>query len=205
MLAVIDYEVGNLGSVYKAFRYLGAPVSLTKDPAELQKASGLILPGVGAFAEGAANLRRLGLESIIRERLQKGTPFLGICLGLQLLFETSEENAGSDRLAIGLGLCRGAVRRFPAGLKVPQIGWNELKFTRPSPLFAGLQSGCHVYFLHSYYAAPADCRLVVATTDYGIDYCSAIELDNIYAVQFHPEKSGEVGLAILRNFCAICS
>jgi glutamine amidotransferase len=204
MIAVIDYEAGNLGSVYKAFKYLGKEVCLTKDPDAIKKADGIVLPGVGAFASGMASLKRLGLQDVLRTCLAGGTPFLGICLGLQLLFENSEENTETG-LVEGLGICRGSVVRFASGQKIPQIGWNQIRFTQITPLFIGLNSGCNVYFLHSYYAKPKDAGLTIALTDYGIEYTSAVWMNNIFAVQFHPEKSGEVGLTILNNFCEVCS
>ena len=210
MIAIIDYGMGNLHSVNKALAYVGADPVITQDPDVLQRAAGAVLPGVGAFARAMEHLEEAGLIEPIRALLATGKPFLGICLGLQLLFETSEERFGADEpLPRGLGIIPGRVCRFPTndavpGLKVPQIGWNTLRFPRPSRLFNGIESGSWVYFVHSYYAAPDDPDVVAATTEYGFEYCSAVERDNVMAVQFHPEKSGRVGLHILSNFAALC-
>ncbi|OUN00578.1 MAG: imidazole glycerol phosphate synthase, glutamine amidotransferase subunit [Firmicutes bacterium ZCTH02-B6] len=205
MIAIIDYGMGNLRSVEKALTYVGAEAVITQDPAVLERAAGVILPGVGAFAQAMANLRAAGLIDPIHQALASGKPFLGICLGLQLLFETSEERFDDGpELPRGLGALRGRVRRFPDGLKVPQIGWNTLRFPKETRLFAGIEPGSHVYFVHSYYAEPADSSVTAAVTEYGIEYCSAVEVDNVMAVQFHPEKSSRVGLQILSNFAALC-
>lgn len=205
MIAIIDYGMGNLRSVEKALAHVGAEAVITQDPAVLEQAAGVVLPGVGAFAQAMDNLKAAGLIEPIHRAIASGKPFLGICLGLQLLFETSEERFGDNpELPRGLGVIPGRVLRFPAGLKVPQIGWNTLHFPKQTRLFAGVEPGSHVYFVHSYYAAPADLGVVAAVTDYGIEYCSAVEVDNVMAVQFHPEKSSRVGLQILRNFAALC-
>lgn len=205
MIAVIDYGVGNLRSVQKALQRVGANAVVTKEPKEVAKAAGVVLPGVGAFGKAMESLRRSGLDEPLRAAVRSGRPFLGICLGLQLLFNESEERFGeTSDPPQGLGLLAGRVRRFPAGEKVPQIGWNQLHLPRRSRLFAGVEPGAYVYFVHSYYAEPASAEVVAATTDYGLSYCSAVEVENIMAVQFHPEKSSDVGQQILRNFAALC-
>ncbi len=204
MIAIVDYGVGNLRSVQKALESVGAPAQVTADPAVVDAAAAIVLPGVGAFGAAAANLRQSGLLPPVLAGIEAGKPFLGICVGMQLLFEYSEELYGGERPR-GLGLLPGAVRRFPPGLKVPQIGWNQLEFRRESPLFAGVDAGAYVYFVHSYYCAPADDESVAAVTDYGITYCSSVYLRNIAAIQFHPEKSSRVGLGILRNFRDWCA
>ncbi len=205
MIAIIDYGMGNLRSVEKALAHVGAQAAVTQDPEVLEKATGVVLPGVGAFAQAMDNLKAAGLVEPIRRAIASGKPFLGICLGLQLLFETSEERFCDDAaLPRGLGIVPGRVRRFPAGPKVPQIGWNTLLFPKATRLFAGVDEGSYVYFVHSYYAEPADPAVVAAVTEYGIEYCSAVEAGNVMAVQFHPEKSSRVGLQILSNFAALC-
>jgi len=205
MIAIIDYGMGNLRSVAKALAHVGAEAVITQDARVLQQAAGVVLPGVGAFGEAMDNLRAADLIDPIHQVVRSGKPFLGICLGLQLLFETSEERFAPDApLPQGLGILRGRVLRFPDDLKVPQIGWNTLRFPRPARLFAGVEPGSYVYFVHSYYVVPDDPDVVAAVTDYGIEYCSAVEAGNVMAVQFHPEKSSRVGLRILRNFVALC-
>ncbi|HEY8417629.1 MAG TPA: imidazole glycerol phosphate synthase subunit HisH [Limnochordales bacterium] len=205
MVAIIDYGMGNLRSVEKALAHVGAEAVITQDARLLEQAAGVVLPGVGAFGQAMDNLRAAGLIEPIHRAVRSGKPFLGICLGLQLLFDTSEERFAPDApLPQGLGILRGRVLRFPGDLKVPQIGWNTLRFPRPTRLFAGVEPGSHVYFVHSYYVAPDDPGVIAATTDYGIEYCSAVEADNVMAVQFHPEKSSRVGLQILRNFVTLC-
>ena len=196
MLTIIDYGVGNLRNVFMAFRRLGVEARVTSEAAEIRRAKALVLPGVGAFGDSIGNIRALGLEETILAAIGDGVPFLGICVGLQLLFEVSEE-MGEHR---GLGMLAGRVRRFPAGLTVPHMGWNQIHQTRPIPLWRGLPDGSYAYFVHSYYADPQDPSVVAATTDYGIDYASAVAKGNLYAIQFHPEKSQDVGERILRNF-----
>lgn len=205
MIAIVDYGMGNLRSVQKALLHVGADAVITSEPHVLQDAAGIVLPGVGAFARAMTHLRNLDLIEPVRRAVASGKPFLGICLGLQLLFETSEERFdASQQLPEGLGILPGRVVRFPEGVKVPQIGWNQLRFPKPSRLFAGIPDGSYVYFVHSYYAVPRDPGVVTATADYGLEYCAAVETENVMAVQFHPEKSSQVGLAILRNFAALC-
>lgn len=198
MLTIIDYGVGNLRSVYMAFKRLGLEARVVNRPADLVKATALVLPGVGAFGDAMASLRALQLEQPIVSAIRAGVPFLGICLGLQLLFEVSEE-MGEHR---GLGVLAGRVRRFPPYLTVPHMGWNQIHQAKACPLWRGVPDHTYVYFVHSYYAEAEDRSVVAAWTDYGLDYCSAVAVGNLYAIQFHPEKSQDVGERILRNFCA---
>jgi len=197
VLTIIDYGVGNLRSVYMAFKRLGVEARVTADPAEVRAARALVLPGVGAFGDAMESLQALHLAQPVVDAVNQGTPFLGICLGLQLLFEVSEE-MGEHR---GLGLLAGRVRRFPAGLAVPHMGWNQIHQANSAPLWRGVPDHSHVYFVHSYYADAEERVVVAAWTDYGIDYASAVARGNLYAIQFHPEKSQDVGERILRNFC----
>jgi len=199
MIAIIDYGVGNLRSVQRAFEHVGAEVVVTADPETIGSASAVVLPGVGAFGQAMANLQRAGLADAIRQVIAQGRPFLGICLGLQLLFEQSDE-MGEHR---GLGVFGGQVKRFDVDLKVPQIGWNQIHIQRASPLLEGVANGSYAYFVHSYYVAPADPEIVLATTDYEMDYASVVGQGNVFGIQFHPEKSQAVGLRILRNFTAL--
>ena len=196
MIAIIDYGMGNLRSVQRAFEYVGAEAIVTTDRATIESASAVVLPGVGAFGKAMANLEQAGLTDVIRQVIAQGRTFLGICLGLQLLFEESDE-MGLHR---GLGIFGGQVKRFEIGLKVPQIGWNQIHTQRVSPLLEGVPDSSYAYFVHSYYVAPADPEIVLATTDYEIDYASTIGRGNVFGIQFHPEKSQAVGLRILRNF-----
>ena len=200
MIAIIDYGVGNLFSLSSSLRAVGAEVVVTDDREILKKADRLILPGVGAFADAAAKLRADGLDSFVREQAASGKPLLGICLGMQLLFEKSYEFGEHQ----GLGLIPGEIvpmqSTIPADLKIPQIGWNRLRFKGESPLFQHIQDGDYVYFVHSYYASGCD-PYVIATTDYGIEMTAAAAHGNVYGCQFHPEKSGPVGLKILAAFC----
>jgi len=199
MIAIIDYGMGNLRSVQKAFERIGAEVVVTADRRAIESASALVLPGVGAFGDAMANLREAGLMESIRRAIEEGKPLLGICLGMQLLFEVSEEMG----LHQGLGVFQGRVRRFEVNLKVPHMGWNQIHITQPDPLLVGVADGSYVYFVHSYYAEPADPEIIIATTDYGINYASIIGRDTVYGIQFHPEKSQDVGLKILHNFATI--
>ena len=207
MIAIVDYGIGNLRSVEKAFLHVGADARLTADPAVVRAARGVVVPGVGAFGACALGLRNGGFAALALETARAGKPLLGICVGMQLLFDSSEEMGQHA----GLGLLPGRVLRFPDGmvdaagqrLKVPQIGWNQLHHDGSDPLLAGVSSGSYAYFVHSYYCAPAEPSDVVATTDYGLDYASIVRRDNLWGVQFHPEKSQTVGLRILRNFVAI--
>jgi glutamine amidotransferase len=201
MIAIVDYGVGNLRSVQRAFEYVGTEVTVTAHRGTIESALAVVLPGVGAFGEAMSNLERAGLTDVIRQVIVQGRLFLGICLGLQLLFEESEE-MGQHR---GLGVFGGQVKRFEVGLKVPQIGWNQIHIQRASPLLEGVADGSYAYFVHSYYVAPADPEIVLATTDYEIDYASIVGQGNVFGIQFHPEKSQAVGLRILRNFTALVS
>lgn len=200
MIAVLDYGIGNLRSAEKALQHLGADARLTADPDEAAAARGVVLPGVGAFGPCAEALRRSGLEEAARHALDAGTPFLGICVGFQLLYEGSDEAPGVD----GLALLPGVVRPIPKGMKRPQMQWNQLQRRpeRPSAMLAGLPDEPWVYFVHSY--APEDGPAVVATCDYGGPVVAAAERGTLWGVQFHPEKSGALGLAMLGNFVAAC-
>lgn len=201
MIAIIDYGLGNLTSVKNAFNKLGIPVIVTSDLKKIRQAKALILPGVGAAGEGMKNLKAKDLDKIIREEIDKGKPILGICLGMQLLFEFSEEDSTNC-----LGLVKGTVEKFNGNLKVPQIGWNDVNIQSSSPfksnnkLLKGISDGTYFYFVNSYYCNPDDKKFISGTTNYEKDFCSVLEKDNIYGVQFHPEKSGDNGLKLLNNF-----
>ncbi|MBD3378907.1 MAG: imidazole glycerol phosphate synthase subunit HisH [Candidatus Omnitrophica bacterium] len=199
MIGIIDYGAGNLRSVYNAFRYLGEEAKVCRTPEEVKAADKIVLPGVGTSADALRELSRKGLVEPVLENISRGVPFLGICLGLQLLYEHSEEGGGCDCL----GLVEGKVRLFPGSkeLKVPQIGWNTVSLSkRHCPLFKGLENDPYFYFVHSYYCESADRALVAGETEYGIRYTSALWKDNVYAVQFHPERSQENGLRVIKNF-----
>ena len=198
MLAIIDYDAGNIKSVEKALQSLGQDVIITRDEDVLLSADKVILPGVGAFGDAMERLNEYGLVNVIKKIVDKKTPFLGICLGLQLLFDSSEEAPGVK----GLGILPGKIVRFPAecGLKIPQIGWNSLSQPNKGRLFKGIDDGEFVYFVHSYYLIADDMSDVVATTEYGVTVHASVERDNVFACQFHPEKSSDVGLRILKNF-----
>ena len=198
MIAIIDYDAGNMKSVEKALAFLGVDYTVTNDVEVLKKADKLILPGVGAFGDAMASLDKFGLTGEIRLLVKGGKPLLGICLGMQVLFDESEESPGVK----GLSLLPGKIVRFSPGhgLKIPQIGWNSLSFPKESKLFEGIEEGSYVYFVHSYYLKASDERIVAASCDYGDHVHAAVEWNNIYACQFHPEKSSDVGLAILKNF-----
>ena len=203
MIAIVDYGVGNLFSLKSSFGAIGAEIVVTSDPAVIQSAERIILPGVGAFADAAEKLRNSGLDQIILEETKKGKPLLGICLGMQMLFEKSYEYGEHE----GLGLIPGAVRPIadviPKDLKIPHIGWNPLHLRAPKDeLFSYLNEGDCVYFVHSYYAADCD-DYVIATAEYGAELTAAVRNGNVWGAQFHPEKSGKVGLSILRAFCEI--
>lgn len=195
MIALVDYGMGNLRSVEKALELVGVPVRVTSDPEDLERAAGIVLPGVGAFAQAMENLERRGLSGPLLKAIRRGKPFLGICLGLQLLFEEGEEGG-----VPGLGVLPGRVPRLPAGVKVPHMGWNSLRFRKPALLWDGIPDGSYFYFVHSYYVEPAREDLVAATTDYGISFAAAVSTGNLFGVQFHPEKSSSLGLRILENF-----
>ena len=196
MIAIIDYDAGNIKSVEKAMEHLGQEVCLTRDARTILSADHVILPGVGSFGDAMEKLHAYGLVDVIDEIVKMKKPFLGICLGLQLMFDESEESPGVK----GLGILKGKIVRFPQSeLKVPQIGWNSLEFPKESVLFKGIDSGEYVYFVHSYYLQ-AEEDIVAATTEYGVTVHAAVEKDNVFACQFHPEKSSAVGLNILKNF-----
>ncbi len=201
MIAIIDYQMGNLRSVQKGFEKVGHRATITSDPDVLARAEKVVLPGVGAFADAMAELRRRELVEPIRQAVDSGKPFLGICLGLQLLFDVGYENGTHQ----GLGILRGEVVRFnvPREYKVPHMGWNQLSIRRPAPLLAGLADGVHCYFVHSYYVAPAETAVVATETDYPTPFCSMIWRDNLFATQFHPEKSQRHGLRMLANFAEL--
>jgi len=200
-IVIVDYGMANLRSVQKAFERVEAEAQITSDPARVAAADKLVLPGVGAFRDAIARLRETGLDEPIAEHIQKGRPFLGICLGLQLLFTRSHEDGVHD----GLGILPGEVVRFSdePGLKVPHMGWNHLRLRPECPLFRGLPDGSAVYFVHSYYAAPRDPGLSAAEADYPTPFTAAVWRDNLFATQFHPEKSQAVGLTMLKNFATL--
>lgn len=201
MVAIIDYDAGNIRSVEKAARLLGHEAVVTRKREEILSADHVILPGVGAFGDAMDKLHRYGLVSVIRETVEKGIPFLGICLGQQLMFESSEEAPGVE----GLGLLPGKILRIPDGenLKIPHIGWNSLSFPNPGRLFQGIAKGAYVYFVHSYYLQADDPQIVKATTEYGTLIHASVERGCLFACQFHPEKSSETGLKILQNFLEV--
>ena len=198
MIAILDYGMGNLRSVQKGFEKVGHQAVITSDPAAVRAADRVVLPGVGAFEDAVAELRRRDLVRPVLDAIDSGKPFLGICLGLQLLFETSYEN-GRHR---GLGVLSGEVVRFqlPQEYSVPHMGWNQLSIRRPAPILDGLADGTYAYFVHSYYVVPKDSGVIATETDYGGPFCSMIRRDNLFATQFHPEKSQADGLGILKRF-----
>lgn len=201
MTAVIDYDAGNIKSVEKALFKLGEKAVITRDKEVILHADRVILPGVGVFGSAMEKIRSYGLEEVIYEVVRKGTPFLGICLGLQLLFDKSSESEGIK----GLGILPGEILRLPeeSGLKIPHIGWNSLKFPRQGRLFKGIPQDSYVYFVHSYYLKAGEESIVTASTEYGALIHASVEKDNVFACQFHPEKSSEIGLTILKNFIDI--
>lgn len=201
MIAIIDYDAGNLKSVQKALSYIGQESIITRDRQELLRAEKVILPGVGAFGEAMENLKKYEMDKVIEELVAENHPLLGICLGLQLLFEGSQESSGVE----GLGLLKGEILRIPdcPGLKIPHIGWNSLKLQNNGRLFRGLPENPYVYFVHSYYLKAQESSVVKATTDYSVNIHASVEKGNLFACQFHPEKSSETGLQILRNFAKL--
>ena len=205
MICIVDYGMGNLRSVQKALERVGYGAQVTSDPRKVKDASKLILPGVGAFRDCMLNLESLNLLGAVVKSIEAGKPFLGICLGLQLLFEQSDE-FGPQR---GMAILSGRVTKFPEGIQdpdsgerypIPHMGWNTVELKKEIPLFKGIESGSYFYFVHSYYPIPEDPKDIAATTPYGIEFVCAVQRDNIHAVQFHPEKSQEVGLRLLTNF-----
>jgi glutamine amidotransferase len=205
VIAIVDYGMGNLKSVEKAFRKLGWDALVTSDPSVIASSYGLVLPGVGAFGRCMENLRNFNLADSITRHIEQGKPFLGICLGLQILFEESAESPGVQ----GLGVLKGRVVRFTPRtegqfrLKIPHMGWNRVAYTSPSPIFRGIPEGSWFYFVHSYYVLPDDPGVVAGITDYGDFFASAVSRGSLFALQFHPEKSGNVGLCLLDNFAKI--
>ena len=198
MIAIVDYGMGNLRSVEKAFHAVGYEAEITASPGRVQEADGVVLPGVGAFGQAMANLQRAGLVDVLRQ-VATDRPFLGICLGQQLLFEESVEMGRFE----GLAILKGRVERFSGPQKVPHIGWNQLHVVRSSPLLTSVRDGDFAYFVHSYYVAPSDPAVILTTTDYGIDFASIVGRERLFGLQFHPEKSQSVGLAMLANFGAL--
>ena len=201
MIAIIDYGAGNIQSVSKALRHIGCECIVTRDKEEIMRADGAVLPGVGSFGDTVDSLDRYGIKQTVRDYIAGGKPFLGICLGMQLLFPKSEESPGAE----GLGIYEGSISRIPngEGLKIPHMGWNSLKIDPASRLFKGIEKEPYVYFVHSYFLHAADRSLVAATTEYGVTIDAAVERGNVFATQFHPEKSGETGLKLLKNFADI--
>ena len=202
MIGIVDYDIGNLRSVQKAFQHVGAEANFVRNPEEIRKVDGLVLPGVGAFGDCVRCLQASGMWDEVSAWARSDRPFFGICVGFQMLFEGSEEAPGQP----GLGIFEGNVRRFSAqhGLKIPQIGWNTVAVRQPdSPLLAEISTGEYVYFVHSYYVAPRDPSLVALETNYGETFAAAVARDNLVATQFHPEKSQRAGLQMLRNFVAL--
>jgi glutamine amidotransferase len=201
-VAILDYGMGNLRSAEKALERVGAAPEITSDHERVRAAAGVVLPGVGAFPKAMERVRELGLDELLRERVGAGVPVLGICLGLQLLFESTTEHGGAE----GIGVLRGRVEELAAGaLKVPQIGWNAVTWTRESPLTNGLPNPCAFYHVHSFAARPADAADALGVADYGSQFVSAVERGNLFGVQFHPEKSGEAGLRLLANFTEVAA
>lgn len=197
MITIIDYDAGNIKSVEKAIISLGEEVLLTNDTDRILSSDGVILPGVGSFGEAMKRLNELKLTECLRKVAEKNIPLLGICLGQQLLFESSEESPG----VAGIGILKGKIKKIPdTGLKIPHIGWNDLSFPNPGRLFKGIAEGCYVYFVHSYYLEADDPDIVTATTQYGTTIQASVESGNVFATQFHPEKSSDTGLKMLSNF-----
>lgn len=201
MVAIIDYDAGNIKSVEKAIQFLGQEAIITRNPEEILNASHVILPGVGAFGDAMEKLHKYNLVPVIHEVVKRKIPFIGICLGLQLLFESSEETPGVD----GLGILKGVIKRIPDkdNLKIPHIGWNSLKYPNKGRLYNGISEDSYVYFVHSYYLDAEEEDIVVATTEYGTLIHASVEKGNVFACQFHPEKSSSVGLRILDNFLKV--
>lgn len=201
MIGIIDYDAGNIKSVEKALHFLGEETVVTRDPVLLKKADKVILPGVGSFGNAMENLHKFGLVSVIQEIIEEGVPFLGICLGLQLLFESSEESPGVK----GLGILKGKIKKIPPKeeLKIPHMGWNSLTLTNHGRLFDGLPENLYVYFVHSYYLEAEEPEIVKAVTEYSTCIHASVEKNNVFACQFHPEKSSRTGLKILENFAKI--
>ena len=201
MIGIIDYDAGNIRSVEKALSYLGEKTVVSRDPDILKSVDKVILPGVGSFGQAMENLHRYELVPVIRDMIEDGKPFLGICLGLQLLFESSEESPGAE----GLGILKGKILKIPSspGLKIPHMGWNSLQLQNNGRLFRNVPQDTYVYFVHSYYLQAQEPEIVKAVTGYGTEIHASVEKDNVFACQFHPEKSGKYGLEILKNFAEL--
>jgi len=205
MIAIVDYEMGNLRSVQKGFEAVGYDAVITRDPAVIDRGSHVVLPGVGAFGDCVKNLNRFGLVEPLRRSISRGKPFLGICLGLQVLFTESEEFGAHQ----GLDIFKGKVKRFSFSdyqgkdLKIPHMGWNSISVAHPSPILNDIATESYVYFVHSYYVEPVEARIICTKTTYGIPFVSSVAYENIFACQFHPEKSQRIGLQLLRNFGAL--
>lgn len=201
MISIIDYDAGNLKSVEKALNYLGEKTVITRDRNVILNSDKVILPGVGSFGDAMNNLRNYGLIDVIHEAVDAGKPFLGICLGLQLLFERSDESPEAE----GLGILKGEILRIPEkeGLKIPHMGWNSIDIKKNAKLFNGIENNSYVYFVHSYYLKASDESIVAASTEYSVHIHASVEKDNVFACQFHPEKSSDTGLKILKNFAML--
>ncbi|MBF0634942.1 MAG: imidazole glycerol phosphate synthase subunit HisH [Nitrospinae bacterium] len=200
-IVIVDYDAGNLRSVQKAFEKIGAKAVVSRNPEDVVNAEALVLPGVGAFGECMAHLEKFGLVGAVKDFIASGRPFLGICVGYQILFEGSEESPGVTGLGVFKGQCLKFTPPREAGLKVPHMGWNQVRYTKSGKLFDGVADGSDFYFVHSYYPKPEE-DIAVASTEYGVPFASAVERGSVFAVQFHPEKSQQAGLAVLRNFTA---
>ncbi len=202
MIAIIDYGAGNIQSVYKALKFIGAECGVTSDKNTIMKADGAILPGVGSFGDAIHTLEEYGIRETVKDFISTGKPFLGICLGLQLLFPKSFESPGSE----GLDILKGEIRKIPngEGLKIPHMGWNSIKILKKDGIFKDIEDGAYVYFVHSYYLDAEDKNIVSAQTEYGVTIDAAVNCGNVTATQFHPEKSGDVGLKMLDNFVKMC-
>ncbi|HAR95715.1 MAG TPA: imidazole glycerol phosphate synthase subunit HisH [Deltaproteobacteria bacterium] len=200
MIAIVDYGMGNLRSVGNAFARLNAEAIVTRDADQIKRSSAIVLPGVGAFGRCVENLQKFDLFDLIKQEISSGKRYLGICLGMQILFETSEEAPG----VAGMGVIKGNVARFRGGLKVPHMGWNSVQMVKDSEILRGIDDGAYFYFVHSFYPAPIE-DVAATRTDYGIGFVSAVERDNLFACQFHPEKSQSIGLQLLSNFVGLCA
>ena len=201
MIAIVDYGMGNLRSVTNAFGKVGAEVKVTRDLKTIRDARAMVLPGVGAFGKCVENLRRFDLFDFLKEEIARGKPYMGICLGMQILLESSEEAPGIE----GMGVIKGSVVRFQGGMKVPHMGWNSVDIVKPGKIFDGVPKGSYFYFVHSYYPAPVEEDVTATFTEYGVRFTSSIQKENIFASQFHPEKSQGIGLKVLRNFVSLCA
>ncbi len=202
MIVIVDYGMGNLRSVSKAFQTQGYDVCVTSDKKEIENSKGLVLPGVGSFGACIRNLQKLELTDLIVAHIESGKPFLGICLGLQILFQGSEESAGYP----GLGIFKGKAVRFPHSkeLKVPHMGWNQIRYEKRPTILEGIENGSWFYFVHSYYVVPTENNINIVSSDYGFSFAAAVEKENVFACQFHPEKSATVGLQLIKNFAVRC-